>query len=156
MSNSNWKSYEEVACFLLNRYREYFGITQFQPKGNLVGIESGTIWELDAIGVNIDGEPICLVECRCVKNPQKQKDLASIAYQIKDCGADSGILVTSVEPQLGAKKVASSVGIQTVILSSNSTKQEFIMKFRSIVSVGLLDSLKISASFGGNFQLKNG
>ncbi len=51
MSEKRWKTYEEVAQFLLNRVADQFGVGRFEGKQVMPG-ESGTTWEIDAKGCN--------------------------------------------------------------------------------------------------------
>ena len=59
-----WENYEQVAAFLLNRFKDEFGLEQFEGKQTVEGKKSGATWEIDAKGISENGEGFVIVECR--------------------------------------------------------------------------------------------
>ena len=128
--SSTWQTYEQVSAYLLNSLREEFGLAKVEGKQKLVGLETGTEWEVDAKGISNDGEGIGIIECRKYKKGrQSQEKLAGLAYRIKDTGAKGGIIVSHLGLQKGAKKVAEANNILSVIIDANSTPQDFAVEF---------------------------
>ena len=116
MSTKRWKTYEEVAAYLLNQFAEHFGVGKFEGKQIVAG-DSGTEWEIDAKGCSDDGIKFLVVECkRHTKSGISQAITAALAWSIQDTGASGGILVSPFGLQEGAEKVATKAGIVEVIL----------------------------------------
>lgn len=143
MCSHQWRSYEEVAVYLLNKFAEHFALGLFEEKQILPG-SSGTSWEIDAKGVNGDDGSIVVVECKRYNRRVNQETIAGLAYRIKDLGATGGILVTPIGLQAGASIVATHEGIITVILDQNSTTTDYIMQFLNQFCLGLEDRLHLT------------
>jgi hypothetical protein len=47
---TRWKSYEEVATYLLDQFAGEFGLERVEGKQVIRGLQSGTNWEIDAKG----------------------------------------------------------------------------------------------------------
>jgi hypothetical protein len=143
-----WRTYEEVAAFLLNRFAEEFGLTHFEGKQKVTGVRSGTDWEIDAKGIRDSDEIFIIVECRrYTKSKQNQENIGALAYRIMDTGAAGGIIISPLGTQEGAKKVASAENIHNVILEPKSTTEDYILKFLNKIMVGFTDKVSISDSF---------
>ena len=146
MSTKYWQSYEKVAARLLNRFAEHFGLGNFEGKQVLPGA-SGTSWEIDAKGVNTADGTFVVVECkRYTKRKVAQETVAGLSYRIQDLGAGGGIIVTPLELQEGASKVAAHEGIVLVQLDPDSTTTEYMMRFLNQVCVGLEERIHITES----------
>jgi hypothetical protein len=92
MPDSNWKTYEEVAKYLLNQMADKFGLSHVEGKQKIVGKRSGTEWEIEAKGVNLSDGTFVIVECRrYTTSKQCQEKLGGLAYRILDTGAAGGI-----------------------------------------------------------------
>jgi hypothetical protein len=50
-----WRTYEEVAQYLLNEFAAHFGLGHVEGKQVVPG-QSGADWEIDAKGVAVNGE----------------------------------------------------------------------------------------------------
>lgn len=138
-----WQTYEEVAQYLLNEFASHFGLGRVEGKQLIPG-ESTTRWEIDAKGIVAHGEGFVIVECRRhTTSKLSQEATAGLAYRILDTGASGGILVTPLDLQLGAKKVASHAGIHHVILDPNSTTTQYVMSFLNNTFVGVRDTCNI-------------
>lgn len=149
MSNSepmNWKSYEEVAQYLLNQFASHFGLGHVEGKQLIPG-DSGTTWEIDARGVKSDGEGFIIVECRRYTTSRlSQESIAGLAFRISDTGASGGIVVSPLELQSGAKLVAAHTGVQHVILDPQSTTTDYVMRFLNHVFLGFSDTVHMKDS----------
>lgn len=146
MSNNAWRTYEEVAQYLLNQFAERFQLGRVDGKQISPG-KSGTEWEIDAKGMRSDRDGFLIVECRrYTKSRLNQKSMASLAFQIQDTGAQGGIVVTPLDLQSGAKIVAAHANVQHVILNPESTTSDYIMKFLNQVFVGISDTVTIADS----------
>ncbi len=140
-----WKSYEEVATYLLNKFAAEFGLARVEGKQKITGKESGTQWEIDAKGVGECDEIFFIVECRrYTKSRQNQEKLGGLAYRIIDTGARGGILVSPLGLQEGAIRIAQAENVYSVILDENSTRTEFMLKF--------LDKIRAGKHFHGNIS----
>lgn len=147
MHNTEWKTYEEVAAFLLHRHAKEFGLSKVEGKQSVKGNRSETDWEIDAKGFNDNGVGFVIVECRrYTKSKQNQEQMAALAYRIEDTGASGGIIVSPLGLQLGAEKVASAENILEVKLSADSTPNEFAMSFLNKLMIGMVDTVAVSDS----------
>ncbi|MCJ8503163.1 hypothetical protein [Desulfatitalea alkaliphila] len=141
-----WKSYEEVAAYLLNQFAEHFGLGRFEGKQVVAG-ECGTEWEIDAKGFSDDGSHFIVVECkRHTKSGINQTITAGLAWIIRDTGASGGILVSPIGLQEGAKKVAAKAGIHEVLLDPNSTTTDYVLKFLHHVCLGFSDIVNLNVT----------
>lgn len=146
MSNKTWRTYEEVAQYLLNQFAEHFKLGRVEGKQIVPG-ESGTEWEIDAKGIKTDGEGFLIVECRrYTKSRLNQESMAALAFRIQDTGAQGGIVVSPLELQSGAKKVAACSDVIHVTLDPKSTATDYIMKFLNQIFVGMSDTISITDS----------
>ena len=133
-----WKTYEEVAAYLLDQIAEVLGLEKVEGKQKIIGKRSGTTWEIDGKGVKGEGEGFVIIECRRYsKSKQKQEQVAALAYRIMDTGAQSGIIVSPLGIQEGGAKIANSENIQTVTLDENSTTTDYVLKFLNRIFVGV-------------------
>jgi hypothetical protein len=138
VGETHWKSYEEVAAYLLNKFADEFGLSRVEGKQSVPGKRSGTRWTIDAKGVRLGNEAFVIVECRRhTTTRQDQEQLGGLAYRIIDTGAEGGILVSPLGLQAGAKKVAEAESIMHVELHEGSTPLEFSMQFLNKIFVGI-------------------
>ncbi len=144
-SQQSWESYEAVARYFLNRFREEFGLERVDPKQKIAG-SRGTSWEIDAKGVREgDNSAIMLVEWRQHRSKRlNQEAVGGLAYRIIDTGASGGIIVSPLPLQEGAKKVAEANNIVHVQLGPDSTPENFAISFFNKVFVGLTEHVTIS------------
>ncbi|SAK70323.1 hypothetical protein AWB82_04212 [Caballeronia glebae] len=141
------RQYEIVAAELLNRFCSDLGLARVEGKQNVTGLRSGTDWEIDAKGVAEDGVAFMVIECkRHTTSNLPQAIVASLAYSIQDTGADGGFIVSPLDLQSGAKKVAAASNIVHVQLRADSTPLEFEMKFLDRLFVGFHDVANLSIS----------
>ena len=136
--SNSWKTYEEVAAYLLNQLAEKFGIVTVEGKQSIKGQKSGTDWEIDAKGVSSQNDIFLIIECRrCTSSKQSQEKIGALAYRIHDTGASGAIIVSPLGLQEGAEKVAKAENIHNVILNPDSTTTNYILKFLNEVHVGI-------------------
>jgi len=142
----HWRSYEEVAVYLLNEIASVLGVDRVEGKQIVPGVRSGTRWEIDGKGVKSGkGEAFVIVECRrYTKSKQTQEQAAGLAYRILDTGARGGIVVSPLGLQEGAAKVAAAENIDTVYMDENSTKTGYLVKFLNKVFIGAADTVNIT------------
>jgi len=147
-SDEKWRDYEQVSTYLLNSLCQEFGLTKVEGKQKLVG-KSGTEWNIDAKGIRNDDGGIIIIECRrCTTRRQNQERIAGFAWRITDTGAQSGIIVSQLGLQKGAKLVAKAGNIVSVIIDANSTPQNFAVEFLNKIFLGITlntGNIKISA-----------
>lgn len=144
--NKSWESYEEVATYLLNQFAEHFGLEYVEGKQSVPGNKSGTSWNIEAKGVAENGEGLLIVECRRYTTSRlDQESIGGLAWRIQDIGAQGGIIVSPLELQIGAKKVAACENIHHVILDQNSTTSQYVLRFLNKVFVGITASVGVSA-----------
>ncbi len=144
MASSAWRSYEDVAAYLVGQFKDHFGLEKVEGVQKVTGERSGTEWRLDAKGVRIGGEGIVIIEVRRHTTAgQKQEDLAALAYRIMDTGAVGGIIVSPLPIQEGAKKIAGAEGIIEVTLNAECTNTEFVMAFLRQIMIGVTDKIAV-------------
>lgn len=137
---TKWKSYEEVAAYLLDQNAHEFGLKGVEGKQKIHGDTSGTDYEIDAKGIREGNEGFVIIECRrYTASKLNQEKLGALAWQITDSGAASGIIVSPRGIQKGAAKIATSQNILNVQLDANSTSIEFAMKFLNKLMIGIRD-----------------
>ena len=142
-----WKTYEEVATYLLGEVAHELGLDRVEGKQAISGKRSGTDWEIDAKGVRSGEEGFVIIECRrYTKAKQNQEKIGALAYRILDTSAAGGIVVSPIGLQAGAAKVASSEGIIHVHLDRNSTKQQYFLQFLNKLFVGIHAQVHATAS----------
>ncbi len=142
MEERVWKTYEEVAAYILNRFASEFGMARFEGKQDIGG--DATTWEIDAKGVRDDDGAFLVVECKCHKTRIPQGILGNLAFSIIDAGGTGGVIVSPMDLQKGAKKIAASRNIVHVKLPADSTPENFIIKFLDKVFAQLTDTLVLS------------
>ena len=146
-----WKSYEEVASHLIDTCAGDFGLIRVEGKQKVRGYLSGTEWEIDAKGVREYNEGFVIIECRrYTTSKQTQENLGALAYRILDTGAPSGIIVSPLGLQEGAKKIAQAENIIDVQLDQNCTPQEFSMLFLNKLMIGMREEIMIGVSFSAD------
>ena len=139
--SKKWKTYEEVAKYLLDQFAKEFELGYFEGKQIISG-QSGSNWEIDAKGCMDNQEKYLVVECkRYTKTAINQAITASLAWVIQDVGASGGILVSPLGLQEGAKKVAASANIIEVKLDPTSTTTEYMLEFLNKVCIGFSDTV---------------
>ena len=146
MTTKSWQSYEEVAQYLLNQFAEHFELRHVEGKQIVPG-KSGTEWEIDAKGVSDQKEAFLIIECRRhVKSRLNQESMAALAFRIQDTGAKGGIIVSPLELQSGARKVASFSNIQHVTLYPQSMTSDYMLRFLNRVFSGVTDAIAVTDS----------
>jgi hypothetical protein len=139
---TEWKSYEEVATYLLNQCACELGLSKVEGKQSVPGLRSQTEWEIDAKGVSEGNEGFVIIECRrYTTSKQSQERIASLAYRILDTGAQRAIIVSPLGLQEGAQKVAQAERIVNVQLSPDSTPYEFAMQFLNKIFIGVQERM---------------
>jgi hypothetical protein len=142
-----WKSYEQVATYLLNQFASEFGLERVEGKQGIVGLRSGTSWEIDAKGIVKGNAGFMVVECRrYTTEKQNQEKIAGLAYRIIDSGAKGGIVVSPLGLQAGAKLVADAENILSAHLNEHSTQYNYILNFLNKVKLGLQRTLCLKGS----------
>lgn len=150
--STSWKSYEDVAAYLLRQCADEFGFSRVEGKQILRGTRSGTLWQIDAKGVRAEDGAVVIIECRRhTTTRQNQEKLGGLAYRILDTGAVGGIVVSPLGIQEGAEKVANAEHIVNVLLNADATPTEFCLSFLNKLFVGL--EFKTAAGYATSNQL---
>ena len=148
-----WKTYEEVAAYLLNEFAAEFNLERVEGKQTIEGLRSGTKWEIDAKGIREGNEGFMIVECRrYTTSKQSQEKAGGLAYRIIDTGAVGGIIVSPFGLQEGARKIADAENILEVCLDPDSTPQDFAMRFLNKLMVGISQRIGVSASIDAEHE----
>lgn len=146
---TKWRTYEEVATFLLNEMAAEFGLEKVEGKQKELGLISNTEWEIDAKGFLEQEQKFVIVECRrYTKSRLNQESLAALAYRIDDTRASGGIIVTPLGLQEGAKKLANATNIISVILDADSSSNDYVMRFLDQIKVGMSGEIGFTSSLG--------
>lgn len=143
-------TYEEVAIYLLNEICNEFGLEKVEGKQKVKGIRAPTEYTIDAKGVKKENEGFVIIECRRrTTSKQNQESLGGLAYRIINTEASGGIIVSPLGLQKGAKIIASSENIHSVLLDENSTIHEFVIKFlnKTMIGAHITETARASAVF---------
>lgn len=132
-----WERYEAAAAEMLRRLAHELGLASIEDKQRVPG-SSGTQWELDAKGIKDGAEGFVIIECRRhTKSAIKQGEIAALAYQITDTGAEAAVIVSSLGLQVGAQKVAKASNIKSIVLDADATPLQFVASFLGDLFVGV-------------------
>jgi len=135
--STSWETYEEVARYLLEKMGDTLGLGLERVEGKQKLVGKATNWTVDGKGVKTEDGAIVVIECRRYTTSKlKQKDMAALAYTIRDVGAAGGIVVTPIGVQKGGRLIAKSAGIQIVHLDADSTTTDYVLKFLGSVFIG--------------------
>ncbi|MDX9708151.1 MAG: hypothetical protein RBT64_01235 [Trichloromonas sp.] len=146
MMMKKWESYEDVARELIRQFKAEFGLVDVEGKQDIPG-KSGTSWEIEAKGIKEGESGFVIVECRRYTTSRlKQESMAGLAFRISDTGASGGIVITPIGLQEGAQKVARSSGIETIILTPDSTTTNYVMQYLQKIMVGITETATVSDS----------
>lgn len=141
-----WKSYEQIASFVLNQCAKEFGLSRVDGKQDVAG-KSGTEWEVDARGWTEGDTTHFLVECKKhEKTAISQAITGSLAYQIQDTGAEGGFLVSPHGLQSGAKKVAAANNIYEIKLDPKSSTAAYFGEWLGRLHVGVNEEVNVQFS----------
>ncbi len=141
--STSWESYEKVAAFLLNRFRQHFGLATVEGKQQLGQ------YEIDARGIREGDSGFIIIECkRHTTSRPNQGILGNLAWQIIDTGATGGIIVSPLGIQQGAQKIADKMDIISVQLNADCTAQEFVMQFLNRVMISHHETLTLKEETG--------
>lgn len=127
MADKHWRKYEEVAQYLLDQFADQLGLERVEAKQKIVGLISGRQIEIDGKGVRQGNTGFVVVECKKFKDLVEAEKLEALAFRIQDAGADGGIIVTTLDLQAGAQKIADSQNIITVRMPQDSTIENYVM-----------------------------
>jgi hypothetical protein len=123
-----WRTYEEVAEYLLNSLAHELGLERVEGNNKVAG--RSTEWTIDAKGIKIGDEGFVIVEAkRYLRARLDQEIIGGLAFRIRDTGAIGGIIVSPLPLQEGAQKVANQKGIIHVTFAADSTPHEFRLSF---------------------------
>lgn len=143
MTDKTWRTFEEVAQYLLDQFAYHFGLEHVEEKQKVLGLESGRQIEIDAKGVNEDGVCFFIVECKKHKKRLDTDKLDAMAFRIIDSGADGSIVVSPMGLQAGAAKIAASQNIGSVQLNRDANEYEYVLRFVKTVMIGGSDHLNL-------------
>jgi hypothetical protein len=140
-----WRTYEQVAVYLLNQFADTLGLERVEGKQRIIGNITTTKWEIDGKGVKINNEGFLVIEIRRrTKDKLEQEAVAAVAYRIQDVGADGGIIVSPLGFQEGAAKVARAENILEVHMDEDSTTTEYMLRFLDKAFIGTTDVAAIT------------
>jgi hypothetical protein len=97
---TTWRTYEEVAQYLLDSLAHEFDLQGVEGKQKVPG--RSTEWEIDAKGIKLGDEGFVIVEARrYVKRRLDQESIAALAFRIYDTGASGAICRFPIAPARG-------------------------------------------------------
>jgi hypothetical protein len=141
-----WKSYEEIAAFVLDQCAEEFGLLRVEGKQDVAG-KSGTNWEVDARGWTEGDTAHFLVECKKYEKAAiSQAITGSLAYQIQDTDAGGGFLVSPHGLQSGAKRVAAANHIHEIKLDPKSSTAAYFGEWLGKLRAGFNEEANLQVS----------
>ncbi|MGS2808000.1 hypothetical protein [Nocardia sp. MW-W600-9] len=135
MADAPWRTYEEVAQDVVDRIGNMLGLERVEGKQKLVG--KLTTWEVEGKGVKLGGEGFVVMECRRYPGRKlTQEAIGAFAFRLQDLGAAGGLIVSPLDLQEGARRIAAGTGIVHVRLDADSTKSDFVVRFLNQVVHG--------------------
>lgn len=141
-----WLEYEDAAKKVIADIRELLGVHSVEGKQTIAGA-SGAKWEIDAKAWTEGSNAFLVIEVRRhTSSGLKQEALAAIAYRITDVGAAGGIVVSPLPLQKGAKRVANSANVAHVILTPESTTENYLAEFMGRRFVGVTINESVTAT----------
>lgn len=141
---AQWKTYEELATFLLDQFAAEFGLERVEGKQEVVGQRTETSWEIDAKGVRQGDTGFLIIECRrYTTSKQNQEKIGALAYRILDTGAVGGIIVSPLGLQEGAERVAAAENIISVQLNERSSRHSYVLRFLNQVMLGYSETVSV-------------
>lgn len=124
-----WEAYEQAAKRVISDLRTRLGVIEVSGKQELPGID-GSTYELDAVAWTDDAGSFLLVEAkRHTVAGLDQDTVNAIAYKLVKVGADGAIIVSPLPLQAGAKKAATFDSIVQIILSADSTAEDYLAEY---------------------------
>ncbi|RQT26130.1 hypothetical protein [Burkholderia contaminans] len=145
-ADPTWKTYEQIAAFVLNQCAAEFGLSRFEGKQDVAG-KSGTEWEVDARGWTEGNTAHFLVECKKYSTTAiSQAITGSLVYSIQDTGAGGGFLVSPKGLQSGAKLVAAATNIIEIKLDPKSTTAAYFGEWLGKLHVGINEDASVRLS----------
>lgn len=142
-SQPAWKTYEEVANYLIEQLADKLGLDleRVEGKQKLVGKRTGRQIEIEgkAVIADGDGEAFVVIECRRYTTSKLDaEDMGGLVYRmIFDLGGSGGILVTPIGVQEGGEKVANREGIAVIRLNADATTTDYVLEFLNRVFIGV-------------------
>ncbi len=126
--STEWKTYEEVARYILNEQREFFGLDRVEGKQDIPAV-NGTKYEIDVVGYRKGDEGLVIFECRDYGKRLDQEAIGAFAYRIQVTRAEKGYVVTPIGLQTGAKLVAEYEKIGQITIPRGATAENYIVRF---------------------------
>jgi hypothetical protein len=93
MADKTWRTYEEVAQYLLNQFAVHLGLERVEEKQKILGQLSGRQIEIDGRGVKDGNTGFVILECKRYKDRVEAEKLEALAFRITDARATGGIVV---------------------------------------------------------------
>ena len=146
MTDRTWRTYEEVAQYLLNQFAEHLGLEKVEEKQSILGQLSGRQIEIDGRGVKEGNTGFVILECKRYKDRVEAEKLEALAFRITDAGAAGGIVVSPMGLQEGAAKIAAPENIVTVQLNREANQYEYVLRFLKDVMIGVRVRCQIKAT----------
>lgn len=143
MADKQWRKYEEVAQYLLDKFADQLGLDRVEAKQKITGLISGREIEIDGRGVRQGNAGFVVVECKRFKDRVEAEKLEALAFRIQDAGADGGIIVTPIDLQAGAQKIADSRNVITVRMPPDVTLENYVFTFFNQIISGITHPLTI-------------
>lgn len=124
-----WKTYEEVARYVLAQLRDVLQISEVAAEQVLPG-QSGTSWNVEGIAIRASNGKFLILECKRYPTTRvNQEQIGGLAFRIDDTGADGAILVSPLPLQAGAKLVAEAKGIAHLVLTPLSRSESYLAEY---------------------------
>ena len=146
MADKTWRTYEEVAQYLLNQFAEHLGLEKVEEKQKIRGQFSGRQIEIDGRGVKEGNTGFVILECKRYKDRVEAEKLEALAFRITDAGAIGGIVVSPMGLQEGAAKIAASQNVVSVQLNRDANDHEYVLRFLKSVMIGVRDFINFQDS----------
>lgn len=124
-----WEAYEAAAKQVIGDLRVKLGVIKVGGKQKIAGID-GTTYELDAVAWTDASGSFLLVEARRHTSSRLDQDAVNaIAYKLYKVGAEGAIILSPLPLQAGAKKVADFDHIEHILLSADSTAEDYLAEY---------------------------
>lgn len=123
-----WTIYEDAVKRVISDMRALLGVEAVGDKQKIPGVDGAT-YELDAVAWTDAEGSFLLVEAKQHKRGLSQDTVNAVVYKLMKVGASGAIIVTPVPLQRGAKKAADFDGVIHIILSADSTPEDYLAEY---------------------------
>lgn len=143
-SRKEWERYEDAARQVLRDLHDVLGLHSVGDKTTVQG--TSTDWEVDILASKSGGGLVIVEVKRWPSKRINKATVGSLAFQVSDMGAVTGITVSPLPLQSGAKEVSDSQGFNHLQLTADSSSVRYLAEFmgRMFFGAAIVESAPIT------------